>query len=424
MKNLYLIIFLFIGIAASAQAPDKMSYQAVIRDASGALLKNQDVTIQFSIIQTSPAGTIVYREDHRATTNSNGLASIYIGTGNIAIGSFSTIDWASGPYFLQTDIDPLAGASYVISSTTELVSVPYALHANVADSLIGGVNETDPVFNGSIAKGISTTDTAYWNGKLDGYTETDPVFNQSVASSITAGDTAAWNNHLSVDLDTDATNELQTISFVNDTLQLSKTNGVFLGNLNKNFEIPLLFPSDLKDSLPKLGSLYFDVQNESFFAIGPGYTVIQDTTTWGGRRGTSTPGTRIDSLVISFKPKYRNFYIYPVLSFNDGIQGNSVFTLTGYYKLRTDSDSIMSNGTNSVSGRQVYSSSGRVFFTELESNDTWCHLVVPLYAYTPHSRVDNINSRNFYSSIRLSAGPQIKLRFEVLDGKRAYKISN
>ena len=225
MKNLYLIIFLFIGIAASAQAPDKMSYQAVIRDASGALLKNQDVTIQFSIIQTSPAGTIVYREDHRATTNSNGLASIYIGTGNIAIGSFSTIDWASGPYFLQTDIDPLAGASYVISSTTELVSVPYALHANVADSLIGGVNETDPVFNGSIAKGISTTDTAYWNGKLDGYTETDPVFNQSVASSITAGDTVAWNNHLSTDLDTDATNELQTLTLRNDTVSLSLGGG-------------------------------------------------------------------------------------------------------------------------------------------------------------------------------------------------------
>ena len=225
MKNLYLIIFLFIGIAASAQAPDKMSYQAVIRDASGALLKNQDVTIQFSIIQTSPAGTIVYREDHRATTNSNGLASIYIGTGNIAIGSFSTIDWASGPYFLQTDIDPLAGASYVISSTTELVSVPYALHANVADSLIGGVNETDPVFNGSIAKGISATDTAYWNGKLDGYTETDPVFNQSVASSITAGDTVAWNNHLSTDLDTDATNELQTLTLRNDTVSLSLGGG-------------------------------------------------------------------------------------------------------------------------------------------------------------------------------------------------------
>jgi hypothetical protein len=113
----------------------------------------------------------------------------------------------------------------VISSTTELVSVPYALHANVADSLSGGVNETDPVFNASIAKGISAADTAYWNGMLDGYTETDPVFNQSVASSITAGDTVAWNNHLSTDLDTDALNEIQTLTLRNDTVSLSLGGG-------------------------------------------------------------------------------------------------------------------------------------------------------------------------------------------------------
>ena len=71
-----------------------------------------------------------------------------------------------------------------------------SLRANVADSLIGGVNETDPVFNGSISKGIGATDTAYWNGKLDSYTEIDPVFDASVAKGITAIDTAYWNSKL------------------------------------------------------------------------------------------------------------------------------------------------------------------------------------------------------------------------------------
>ena len=167
MKNLYLIIFLFIGIAASAQSPEKMSYQAVIRDANGAILKNQNVTIQFTVIQPSTPGTPVYQEFHRPTTNTNGLVSIYIGTGTVSSGNFGTVDWSSGPYFLQTEIDPTGGFNYVISSTTELVSVPYALHANVADSLIGGVNETDPVFDASLAKGITAIDTAYWNSKLD-----------------------------------------------------------------------------------------------------------------------------------------------------------------------------------------------------------------------------------------------------------------
>ena len=170
MKNLYLIILLFIGVAASAQSPDKMSYQAVLRDANGVILKNQNVSIQFSVLQTSISGTSVYQEDHKLTTNSNGLVSVYMGTGTVSSGDFSTIDWSDGPYFLQSEIDPTGGTNYTISSTTEFVSVPFALYANkaeFADSLIGGVNETDPVFDASVAKGITAIDTAYWNSKLD-----------------------------------------------------------------------------------------------------------------------------------------------------------------------------------------------------------------------------------------------------------------
>ena len=170
MKNLYLLILLFISVAASAQSPEKMSYQAVIRDANGAVLKNQSVSIQFSVLQTSISGTSVYQEDHKLTTNSNGLVSVYMGTGTVSSGDFSTIDWAEGPYFLQSEIDPTGGINYTISSTTELVSVPYAVYANkaeFADSLTGGVNETDPVFDVSVAKGITTNNTTYWNNKLD-----------------------------------------------------------------------------------------------------------------------------------------------------------------------------------------------------------------------------------------------------------------
>ena len=206
MKKVYLIIFLFIGVAASAQAPDKMSYQAVIRDANGEILKNQDVSIQFSVLQTSISGTSVYQEDHKLTTNSNGLVSVYMGIGAVSSGDFSTIDWSDGTYFLKTEIDPTGGSNYTIISTTELVSVPYAVYANkaeFADSLTGGVNETDPIFDGSVAKGISTTDTAYWNDKLDSYSETDPVFDASVAKGITAVDTASWNSKLDGYTETD-----------------------------------------------------------------------------------------------------------------------------------------------------------------------------------------------------------------------------
>ena len=225
MKKIYSIVLFLISVSASAQSPDKMSYQAVLRNVDGTLMKDQAVSIQISILQSSATGTTVYQEDHSPSTNLNGLVSLHIGTGNTTSGTFSAIDWSAGPYFLQTDIDPAGGTNYVISSTTELISVPFALYANKADSLVGGITETDPIFNSSVAKGITSSDTTYWNNKLDGYTETDPIFNSSVAKGITSSDTAAWNNHLSADLDTDTTNEIQTISIANDSIKLSNGGG-------------------------------------------------------------------------------------------------------------------------------------------------------------------------------------------------------
>ena len=221
MKKIYSIVLFLISVSASAQSPDKMSYQAVLRNVDGTLMKDQAVSIQISILQSSATGTTVYQEDHSPSTNLNGLVSLHIGTGNTTSGTFSAIDWSAGPYFLQTDIDPAGGTNYVISSTTELISVPFALYANKADSLVGGITETDPIFNSSVAKGITSSDTTYWNNKLDGYTETDPLFNSSVAKGITSTDTAYWN----ANQDVDSTNELQSISINNDTLSLSLGGG-------------------------------------------------------------------------------------------------------------------------------------------------------------------------------------------------------
>ncbi|MBN2772132.1 MAG: hypothetical protein JXR90_15680 [Spirochaetes bacterium] len=112
-----------------AQAPKLMSYQAVIRDGSNQLISNQIIGVQVSILQYSPTGSTVYRETQLPTSNTNGLISIEIGNGTVLSGSIDSIDWAYGPYFLLTEIDPTGGSSYSISSNTQLLSVPYALSA-------------------------------------------------------------------------------------------------------------------------------------------------------------------------------------------------------------------------------------------------------------------------------------------------------
>ena len=139
MKKLStLIAAVFISINLFAQAPQKMSYQAVIRNASNNLVTNAPVKMRISILQGSTTGTSVYSELHSATTNANGLVSIEIGGGTSQQGTFSNINWGNGTYFLKTETDPTNGSTYSIVGTSQLLSVPYSIYANTASNIDPG----------------------------------------------------------------------------------------------------------------------------------------------------------------------------------------------------------------------------------------------------------------------------------------------
>jgi uncharacterized protein (TIGR02145 family) len=151
---------------AWAQSPQKMSYQAVIRDASGQLISHTQVGMQISILQGSASGTAVYVETQTPITNANGLISIQIGTGSSS-DDFSSIDWASGPFFIKTETDLAGGTAYTIIGTSQVLSVPYALHAKTADNGITPEQANAIVANSakiSAASGTATGQIQYWNG--------------------------------------------------------------------------------------------------------------------------------------------------------------------------------------------------------------------------------------------------------------------
>jgi len=148
MKNVAMILVLgFISFMLSAQSPEKISYQAVIRNSAGSLVANQVIGMKISILQGSISGTVLYAETHAPTTNSNGLVSVEIGEGTIESGSFSAIDWSNGVYFIKTETDPAGGTDYTLTGTTQLLSVPYALHAKTADTITRPLKENDPLFS-------------------------------------------------------------------------------------------------------------------------------------------------------------------------------------------------------------------------------------------------------------------------------------
>tara|TARA_R110002126_G_C10432881_1_gene498289 strand:+ start:374 stop:1015 length:642 start_codon:yes stop_codon:yes gene_type:complete len=130
-----IIVFLFSAITFG-QTPEKMSYQAVLRDANNTLIVNQQVGMQISILQGENP---LYVETHMPTTNSNGLVSLEIGNGSIVSGVFSQVDWSEGTYFIKTETDLSGGSSYTIIGTSQLLSVPYALHAKTAGGIDGSI---------------------------------------------------------------------------------------------------------------------------------------------------------------------------------------------------------------------------------------------------------------------------------------------
>ena len=138
-KFILLIAILLLGVASLfAQAPEKFNYQAVVRNASNALVTNAPVGVRVSILQGSPAGNAVYVETHAVSTNANGLMTLEIGDGLVQQGTFAGIDWANGPFFLKTETDPAGGDNYSITSTQQLMSVPYALYAGEAANGFSG----------------------------------------------------------------------------------------------------------------------------------------------------------------------------------------------------------------------------------------------------------------------------------------------
>ena len=197
-KILFIIAFVAISLGVTAQTPYAFNYQSVVRDASGQLLINQAVGVQISLLRGSASGVISYQETFTLTTNDYALVNLRVGEGTFGYGDFDTINWANGPYFMQVSMDFSGGNNYIVMGASQLVSVPYAIHAKVADSIAGGVlmTEFDPVFAASVANGITALDTANWNAHI---IDTDTHIDSSGISGlgyVTGSHTVDTDTHL------------------------------------------------------------------------------------------------------------------------------------------------------------------------------------------------------------------------------------
>ena len=157
-KILLILIVTFFNLNVFSQAPQQISYQAIVRNSSNELLQNASVSAKVSIIIGNVNGEVTYVETHNVQTNVNGLINLKIGGGTAISGQFFNAIFWGQPNFIKIEIDPLGGTNYTIVSTSEVLSVPNANYARVSGTLEGSsadfigaylqTSGTDAVFNG------------------------------------------------------------------------------------------------------------------------------------------------------------------------------------------------------------------------------------------------------------------------------------
>lgn len=231
-------------LAHAQDVPGGMSYQAVVRNAQNELIANQRISIKVSIHQWSATGGVVYSETHSVETNTNGLASLVIGQGYTESGSYAAIDWAQGPYFVETEIDPNGGDNYTISSTTQMMSVPYAYYAEQAGNTFSG--EWDDLLNvpsdiartGDLAA-VATT------GSYDDLTGTPDL--DSFATSDQLSDVALTGRYEDIEGAPTKVSELDNDAgyLTSRTIELTYDNNLGLGFVGGQNYVTLPIPSNV-----------------------------------------------------------------------------------------------------------------------------------------------------------------------------------
>lgn len=251
--------------ALQAQAPKRFNYQAVVRDANGRLVQNGTMPVRITLIQGSATGTVVYTENATATTNSHGLFSLEVGT-NADLG---VVDWSNGPYYLKSEVQLTTGASFNIITTQQLVSVPYALYAGIADSVRGVPFEEKQVL-------WMGHDTIYLTG--GSFVVLPPDFDGNY-NSLTNKPT------LISQFANDAgylTNEVQVLSIGHDTIFL--TGGSFVklpAGFDGDYNSLTNKPTGLSAFTNDMGFITSEVQvlslgHDTIYLTGGSYVVIPD----------------------------------------------------------------------------------------------------------------------------------------------------
>ncbi|MEL6811529.1 MAG: hypothetical protein AAFP76_09360 [Bacteroidota bacterium] len=234
MKRILLTLLIGLSSMGLYAQTDGLNYQAVIinpealelpgANAEGTILPNTDVTLRFSILDSS--GSIEYLETQSTRTDAYGMVNVLIGAGQSADGrAFTDIQWDGTRKDLKVDVS--FGGQFKELSNQRLTFIPYAFHRDIIAT--GTLNvEGEVVFKDNLVVD-GTTDL---NGDLSVNNESET----KLTGTLTVDGATVLNNTLDVKNESvtrlSGTLEVDGASSLRNTLVVQEAT-----NLNSTLEV-------------------------------------------------------------------------------------------------------------------------------------------------------------------------------------------
>lgn len=210
-RLIHILLLLSLSLSIFSQIPYAFRYQASVRNAKNMPI-NEQVVFDIRLFTDQDAINEVYREIHIIQPDTNGIVAFSIGQG-ASNDDFESIDWAENSHFIQVLLDDQE------LSYSQLVSVPYAMHAATASSIH---NLQEPVLDNdpSTKKYVD----ASYSYLLDSIAQLNKTINENISLS------KAYADSLSL-----APKDLE-ITSAGDTLQIGNQKVVIAGMSSDNLE--------------------------------------------------------------------------------------------------------------------------------------------------------------------------------------------
>jgi len=130
----FFLLLCAFAVLTMAQPPQMFSYQVVFRDDTGEVIPSQDIEVDIAILEGSADGSVLFMETHHVETSAYGLINLQIGSKN----NLSGLPWGESDLFLRVSVDDS------VIGTSQLLSVPYALHSiSSSDAFSGDYRDLD-----------------------------------------------------------------------------------------------------------------------------------------------------------------------------------------------------------------------------------------------------------------------------------------